>query len=84
MNCLEPNALLERKEKRIAATQGIKDYYQIWKNLRKEYGDNSELEAFIIGYMIGNNITLKEKFIKIKNWEDFENKKIDFERSRKW
>ncbi len=83
MNCLEPNALFERKVKKIAVTQGIKDYYQIWKNLRKDFGDNSELEAFIIGYMIGNNIMLKEKFIKIKNWESFQSKKIEFERSKK-
>lgn len=47
MKLLELNALLEHRNRPVQTNKSILQYFHIWKGLRKRFGDNDELEAFL-------------------------------------
>lgn len=73
MKLLELNALLEHRNRPVQTNKSILQYFHIWKGLRKRFGDNDELEAFLAGYTLGTNVILREKYIAaIKQEEKIE------------
>lgn len=63
---LDVHSLLEHKKRNLSKADSIVSYYRLWKHLRKEFGDNDEIEAFVAGYTLGNNVILRDKFIDEK------------------
>lgn len=79
MKYLEINALLDGQKRVVNDNANIKEYYDIWKDMRKDFGDNSEFEAFVAGWVIGGgNPVLKEKFIKIRQSQHILESKINY------
>ena len=81
MKTIEPHSLLTNKSKTIEIGGGvITDLFQIWKRLIKDKTDSglNEFDAFVAGYFLGTNSTLREKYMKLKPKDDF-NLKINWE-----
>ena len=81
MKTIEPHSLLTNKSKTIEIGGGvITDLFQIWKRLIKDKTDSglNEFDAFVAGYFLGTNSTLREKYMKLKPRDDF-NLKINWE-----
>ena len=79
MKTIEPHSLLTNKSKTIEIGGGvITDLFQIWKRLIKDKKDLNEFDAFVAGYFLGTNSTLREKYMKLKPRDDF-NLKINWE-----
>ena len=64
MMFLELNSLFEKKRKPLQIPASARENYLIWKELRKEFEEYSEIEVFIAGYMIGTNPSLRDRFIR--------------------
>lgn len=64
MKMCEVQSLIKGKCKWVQLLNDIAKYYRLWKSLRTQYGETSELEAFVAGYTIGNNGVLKEEFLQ--------------------
>lgn len=64
MKFLDLHFLIDGKEKVHAQARGISLYYRLWKELRSRFGEHNDHEAFIAGYTLGNNVVLREKYIK--------------------
>ena len=74
MKTIEPHSLLTNKSKTIEIGGGvITDLFQIWKRLIKDKTDSglNEFDAFVAGYFLGTNSTLREKYMKLKPRDDF-------------
>lgn len=79
MKTIEPHSLLTNKPKTIEISGGvIIDLFQIWKSLMKDKTDLNNFNAFVAGYFLGTNSTLREKYMKLKPKDDF-NLKINWE-----
>ena len=74
MKTIEPHSLLTNKSKTIEIGGGvITDLFQIWKRLIKDKTDSglNEFDAFVAGYFLGTNASLREKYMKLKPKDDF-------------
>ena len=72
MKTIEPHSLLTNKPKTIEISGGvITDLFQIWKSLMKDKTDLNNFNAFVAGYFLGTNSTLREKYMKLKPKDDF-------------
>ena len=72
MKTIEPHSLLTNKPKTIEISGGvIIDLFQIWKSLMKDKTDLNNFNAFVAGYFLGTNSTLREKYMKLKPKDDF-------------
>lgn len=51
----------------------IVDVYNIWKSLMNEKTDSeiNNFDAFVAGFFLGTNPSLREKYIKLKPREEF-------------
>lgn len=68
-------SLLHEKRKKIQIGVGIKRFYTIWKALLKnaDLDFETDIQSFCIGYIIGNNVMLKERLLQ---WDRVQ-KKLD-------
>jgi hypothetical protein len=66
-------SLITQQKRKLKVGAGIKRFYQIWKVLLKNADINLEtdLQSFCIGYIIGNNVLLKERLLQ---WDRVQNK----------
>lgn len=74
MKTIDPHSLLTRTPRMIEISGGvIIDLFQIWKRLIKDKTDSglNEFDAFVAGYFLGTNATLREKYMKLKPRDDF-------------
>ena len=67
MKTIDPHSLLS-KPKTIQVIGIIQEVYHIWKSLMSEKTDSniSSFDAFVAGYFLGTNATLREKYMKLK------------------
>ena len=51
----------------------ITDLFQIWNDLMKEKtsSGSNDFNAFVAGYFLGTNASLREKYMKLKLKDDF-------------
>lgn len=80
MKTIDPHSLLTRTPRMIEISGGvIIDLFQIWKRLIKDKTDSglNEFDAFVAGYFLGTNASLREKYMKLKPRDDF-NLKINW------
>lgn len=67
MRTIDPHSLLTKTPKIIENHGVIFDLFQIWKKLMSDKNSGfNEFDAFIAGYFMGTNITLREKYLKLK------------------
>lgn len=74
MKTIDSHSLLNRTPRMIEISSGvIIDLFQIWKRLIKDKTDSglNEFDAFVAGYFLGTNATLREKYMKLKPRDDF-------------
>lgn len=78
MKTIDPHSLLTDTPKIIENGGGvITDLFQIWKRLMKDKKKDSglsEFDAFVAGYFLGTNASLREKYMKLKPKEKFDNR----------
>lgn len=73
MKSIDPHSLLTGTPKIIENHGVIFDLFQIWKKLVSEKTDSglNEFDAFVAGYFMGTNVSLREKYMKLKPREEF-------------
>lgn len=67
MKTFDPHSLLN-KPRMIENHGTIVDVYNIWKSLMNEKTDSgmNEFDAFVAGFFLGTNTSLREKYLKLK------------------
>ena len=67
MKTIDPHSLLS-KPRAIQIIGIIQEVYHIWKSLMNDKTDSgiSNFDAFVAGYFLGTNATLREKYMKLK------------------
>lgn len=73
MKTVNPHSLLD-KPKIVNINAEISDLYNVWKKLMSEKTDSgfNEFDAFVAGYFLGTNASLREKYMKLKPREEFD------------
>lgn len=76
MKTIDPHSLLTDTPKIIENGGVITDLFQIWKRLMKDKTDSglNDFDAFVAGYFLGTNASLREKYMKLKPKEKFDNR----------
>ena len=76
MKTIDPHSLLTDTPKTIENSGVITDLFQIWKRLMKDKTDSglNNFDAFVAGYFLGTNASLREKYMKLKPKEKFDNR----------
>ena len=71
MKTINPHSLLD-KPKTVNINAEINDLYIVWKNLvsEKTTSPTSDFDAFVAGYFLGANSTLKQKYKDYKKFQD--------------
>ena len=71
MKTINPHSLLD-EPKIVDINAEIKELHTIWKSLMNEKTDLeiSDFDAFVAGYFLGANSTLKEKYKNYKKFQD--------------
>jgi hypothetical protein len=66
-------SLITKQERKLKVGIGIKRFYKIWKTLLKKANIeiDTDLQSFCVGYIIGNNVLLKERLLQ---WDRVQNK----------
>lgn len=69
METLNPHNIIEGKARKILVQNSISDYHAFWKGLFDELSgkEADTFDAFIAGYYIGNNPSLRDKYVKLIN-----------------
>lgn len=73
MKTIDPHSLLTQTPRMIENRGVVIKLFNIWKELIKEKTDSSfnEFDAFVAGYFLGTNASLREKYMKLKLRDDF-------------
>lgn len=73
MKTINPHSLLD-EPKIVDINAEIKELHTIWKKLMSEKTDSgfNEFDAFVAGYFLGTNASLREKYMKLKPREEFD------------
>lgn len=68
MKTFDPHSLLT-VPRIIENHEIIFDVFNVWKTLMKEKTDSeiNEFDAFLAGFFLGTNQTLREKYLKLKD-----------------
>ena len=71
MKTVNPHSLLD-KPKIVDINAEINDLYIVWKKLISEKTDSgfNDFDAFVAGYFLGANSTLKQKYKDYKKFQD--------------
>lgn len=74
MKTIDPHSLLRDTTKTIEIGGVITDLFQIWKRFMKDKTDSglNEFDAFVAGYFLGTNASLREKYMKLKPKEKYD------------
>jgi hypothetical protein len=75
MKTISPYSLLTDSPKTISNIV-VFELFQIWNNLMKEKAnlESNDFNAFLAGYFLGTNSSLREKYKKLKYDEKFDNR----------
>lgn len=57
----EIHALLENQKRLVLPNVKLVAYFKKWREKRRQFGEYTEMEAFMAGYAIGNNAALRQK-----------------------
>lgn len=74
MKTINPHSLLTDMTRTIEISRGvITDLFQIWNDLMKEKtsSGSNDFNAFVAGYFLGTNASLREKYMKLKPRDNF-------------
>ena len=74
MKTINPHSLLTNMTRTIEISVGvITDLFQIWNDLMKEKtsSGSNDFNAFVAGYFLGTNASLREKYMKLKPRDNF-------------
>ena len=74
MKTINPHSLLTNMTETIEISGGvITDLFQIWNDLMKEKtsSGSNDFNAFVAGYFLGTNASLREKYMKLKPRDNF-------------
>ena len=76
MKTIDPHSLLTQTPRMIENRGVVIKLFNIWKKLMKEKTDSSfnEFDSFTAGYFLGTNAILREKYLKLKTEEKFDNR----------
>lgn len=76
MKTISPHSLLTDSLKTVENNGVIAELFQIWSNLMKEKTGSSsnDFNAFLAGYFLGTNATLRERYMKLKPNEKFDSR----------
>ena len=71
MKTINPHSLLD-EPKTVDINAEIKELHTVWKKLMSEKTDLgiSDFDAFVAGYFLGANSTLREKYKNYKKFQD--------------
>ena len=71
MKTVDPHSLLT-VPRMIESNGTITEVYQVWKNLMNEKTDSgrNDFDAFVSGFFLGTNSSLREKYLKLKPKEN--------------
>ena len=71
MKTINPHSLLD-EPKIVDINAEIKELHTVWKKLMSEKTDLgiSDFDAFVAGYFLGANSTLREKYKNYKKFQD--------------
>jgi hypothetical protein len=63
--------LIELKKQQLCVPQSIREYYFQWKKLLEDMNisDTTDMNSFITGFILGNNVMLREKFLELRRKE---------------
>lgn len=74
MKTINPHSLLTNMTETIEISGGVMtDLFQIWNDLMKEKtsSGSNDFNAFVAGYFLGTNASLREKYMKLKPRDNF-------------
>ena len=74
MKTINPHSLLTNMTETIEIRGGVMtDLFQIWNDLMKEKtsSGSNDFNAFVAGYFLGTNASLREKYMKLKPRDNF-------------
>ena len=74
MKTINPHSLLTNMTEAIEISGGVMtDLFQIWNDLMKEKtsSGSNDFNAFVAGYFLGTNASLREKYMKLKPRDNF-------------
>ena len=76
MKTIDPHSLLTQTPRIIENRGVVIKLFNIWKELMKEKTDSSfnEFDSFTAGYFLGTKVILREKYLKLKTEEKFDNR----------
>ena len=76
MKTIDPHSLLTQTPRMIENRGVVIKLFNIWKKLMKEKTDSSfnEFDSFTADYFLGTNVILREKYLKLKTEEKFDNR----------
>jgi len=76
MKTISPHSLLTDSLKTVENNGVIAELFQIWSNLMKEKTGSSsnDFNAFLAGYFLGTNATLRERYMELKSNEKFDSR----------
>lgn len=74
MKTINPHSLLTNMTETIEFSGCVMtDLFQIWNDLMKEKtsSGSNDFNAFVAGYFLGTNASLREKYMKLKPRDNF-------------
>ena len=76
MKTIDPHSLFTNTPKKIESSEVITKLYSIWKELFNQKSDSeiNNFDCFLAGYFFGINSNLREKYLKSKTEEKFDNR----------